>query len=566
MAYTTSDIVAKLGSGTPQEQDYINNTVYQAWKDANPNEDFSKNVRNINGQFVNALKGNTNYSYVADAPWYQAALGKLTGAASLAQNSYTPGTDTAIKQSYDLTGTQPAPTASVAAPASDRVTQAGFSSPDATGVNTGVTPPQFMGDTVTPTSGPAVSAPTDYTIKSGDTLSALAKKFGTTVADLAKLNNISNPNLIIAGKSLKIPGTQVQGYAVDNSGIDTSKASGTITADGLKKENNLNIPGATAGTDLAGALVAGATTSIAEIIKALTPPQTEADTKQQSLLDAMTSLVGDEAKKAADQLTAEQAAGLPDLRKSFADINGQILTKTAEYNALQVANQNKPITMDSIIGNDRAILNAKAADIGLLTAKAQALQGQISTAQDTVNRSIDLKYSTIEAQLKVYQAQLDALKPTLDKEQKAQADARQLIIDDAKQKLADTKAAEKAQTGFVLDLAVKYPDAGINLSDTPAVAQSKVKNSKIYAQATRLSSTTDNLTPEEKSFQTDLTDALKSLASGGDWGQTWNYMKARYNTPDATLDTLLKKEMFGPKQPEQSTTGKIWDAIKGIWK
>src|SRR4051812_28423341 len=45
-----------------------------------------------------------------------------------------------------------------------------------------------------------------YRIQSGDTLSALASRFGTSVSALAKANNISNPNLIIAGKSLQIPG------------------------------------------------------------------------------------------------------------------------------------------------------------------------------------------------------------------------------------------------------------------------------------------------------------------------------------------------------------------------
>jgi hypothetical protein len=40
----------------------------------------------------------------------------------------------------------------------------------------------------------------------GDTLSALAKKYHTTVANLMKLNpSIKNPNLIYAGNNLKVP-------------------------------------------------------------------------------------------------------------------------------------------------------------------------------------------------------------------------------------------------------------------------------------------------------------------------------------------------------------------------
>lgn len=48
-----------------------------------------------------------------------------------------------------------------------------------------------------------------YTIQKGDTLSKIAKQYNTTVQELAKLNNISNPNLIRAGASLTLPDSTV---------------------------------------------------------------------------------------------------------------------------------------------------------------------------------------------------------------------------------------------------------------------------------------------------------------------------------------------------------------------
>ena len=45
---------------------------------------------------------------------------------------------------------------------------------------------------------------TTYVVKSGDTLSGIALRFGTTVSNLVALNDISNPNLIYAGQVLKI--------------------------------------------------------------------------------------------------------------------------------------------------------------------------------------------------------------------------------------------------------------------------------------------------------------------------------------------------------------------------
>lgn len=45
-----------------------------------------------------------------------------------------------------------------------------------------------------------------YVVKRGDTLYGLAKKFGTTVNELVRINNISKPNLIYIGQQLKISG------------------------------------------------------------------------------------------------------------------------------------------------------------------------------------------------------------------------------------------------------------------------------------------------------------------------------------------------------------------------
>lgn len=50
-------------------------------------------------------------------------------------------------------------------------------------------------------------ATTTYTVKKGDTLSAIALKYNTTVSKLAELNDIDNVNYIVVGQVLKITGT-----------------------------------------------------------------------------------------------------------------------------------------------------------------------------------------------------------------------------------------------------------------------------------------------------------------------------------------------------------------------
>ena len=48
---------------------------------------------------------------------------------------------------------------------------------------------------------------TTYTVKRGDTLSEIALKYNTTVSNLVNLNNISNPNLIYPGQVITINGS-----------------------------------------------------------------------------------------------------------------------------------------------------------------------------------------------------------------------------------------------------------------------------------------------------------------------------------------------------------------------
>lgn len=54
--------------------------------------------------------------------------------------------------------------------------------------------------------GPTQPTIQTYTVKSGDTLSSIASKYGTTYQELARINGISNPNKIYPGQVLKIGG------------------------------------------------------------------------------------------------------------------------------------------------------------------------------------------------------------------------------------------------------------------------------------------------------------------------------------------------------------------------
>ena len=56
-----------------------------------------------------------------------------------------------------------------------------------------------------------------YTVQRGDTLSKIANQYGTTVQELVDINNLSNPNLIFPGQTLRVstnstvPGSETRG-------------------------------------------------------------------------------------------------------------------------------------------------------------------------------------------------------------------------------------------------------------------------------------------------------------------------------------------------------------------
>lgn len=88
----------------------------------------------------------------------------------------------------------------------------------------------------------------EYVVRRGDTLSKLAIEFGTTVNTLVILNNISNPNLIYVGQRIQIPKTTIsncQDYTIQRGDTLTSIAKKFSTTIGnIAKTNgikNVNI-------------------------------------------------------------------------------------------------------------------------------------------------------------------------------------------------------------------------------------------------------------------------------------------------------------------------------------
>lgn len=88
---------------------------------------------------------------------------------------------------------------------------------------------------------PVLASAASYTVKSGDTLSAIAKEKNTTVDEIAKKNKISKVNLITVGQVLEIEdadATNKTSEQTTTSRVDTTQVTTTGSAsNGLSAED-----------------------------------------------------------------------------------------------------------------------------------------------------------------------------------------------------------------------------------------------------------------------------------------------------------------------------------------
>lgn len=259
-----------------------------------------------------------------------------------------------------------------------------------------------------------------------------------------------------------------------------------ITPDALKNQPKIHISGTNITQPIDTSLVANATQNATnfdtqaefqrqlDLQKQTTPDQTPLNDILASLTNAEKGLTG----RGAEQLTAETQAGIPEAQKARATLQGQIKSQLAEYNALKTQRDqliadlevgtrgtgNADIRASMLFGQQGAVerqystrLNSKASEIGLLQAQDEALAGQIETAQNTVNRAIDLKYQDKEAEYQIKKLQYDRIKDNLSAEEKKRGEAMQNALKKEENALAEKKQNEKTIEKMLLDATPNAP-------------------------------------------------------------------------------------------------------------
>ncbi|KAK9836839.1 hypothetical protein WJX74_009302 [Apatococcus lobatus] len=103
-----------------------------------------------------------------------------------------------------------------------------------------------------PSSG-CPATPGKYTVKSGDTLSAIAMTYGTTVQCLQSANAISNPNMIAVGQTLSVPAPGASMGPASATAAAPAPSSGCPQTPGtysIKSGDSLSVIASTCGTSV----------------------------------------------------------------------------------------------------------------------------------------------------------------------------------------------------------------------------------------------------------------------------------------------------------------------------
>jgi hypothetical protein len=300
-----------------------------------------------------------------------------------------------------------------------------------------------------------------------------------------------------------------------------------------------------------GATIASATqvsSSINDTINMLNSLTGATAGKYSALETEISNLLGKTAGRTEALAEEERKAGIDAISNQLKNIQNEINTKTAAFNKLYAEIEAKPITMSSIIGFQAQARKVAEADIMFLQSQVLALQNNLAFAQQIAQNAVNTKYAPIEEELKIKQAQLALLEPSLAREEKKQAQALEVWYDEQKRKYNETKEAEQLLVNVNLDAMAKYPSAGIAINDNDQLRQQKIVNSMEYKASLKELKTT--ITPTIVSelgekYATRLEQEVSNLYAGrygqkGSREKIINVLKSEFPNVDVSKDIYTR--------------------------
>ena len=157
------------------------------------------------------------------------------------------------------------------------------------------------------------------------------------------------------------------------------------------------------------------------------------------------------------------------------EINKQIAAKTAEFQNAIAAQEGRIASASSIYGRQALLQRQQAAEVAGLSAIAQALQGNITLAQNTAKDAIDVKYEPLENQLQQQLQQINFIYNDLSRADQQRADAQKLLLEERARQLEEAKTTENN----ILNIALTAAQNGADINTLNAIRTAKTLDEAI---------------------------------------------------------------------------------------
>lgn len=145
--------------------------------------------------------------------------------------------------------------------------------------------------------------------------------------------------------------------------------------------------------------------------------------------------------------------------------------------------EGKPIPMELITGEQAQLRRQGLIEVNTLAARAQALQGNIELSRDLVDRAIELEFKPLETQINGTLQFIKLNREKMDAEEKKQAAALEIVLNQQKERLAENKAIRseyaKLQNQY-LDVNIPPYDVNKSPEENMAVARSIASGSSKF--------------------------------------------------------------------------------------
>lgn len=236
----------------------------------------------------------------------------------------------------------------------------------------------------------AVANADSMTIKAGDTVWAYAQKYHVSVDKIAEANGLSNPNLIIAGKTINIPGVKT-GEKVTTKTTTASASSAKSTSAATSTSSQATSAAATSSSTTSASSTSQAVSSSSVAAQSSSTSTASASSVTSS---ASTSSVASQASSSA---VTSSATSQSSASQSSASQASQSSTSVASSTSTTVTSTQSAATSTSSQASSTA---SNTTSSSTTTATATAYSASASTSTSTTSSTAS--YSSVIAAAKTF--------------------------------------------------------------------------------------------------------------------------------------------------------------------